>query len=48
MRGFTVVWFGQLISFLGTSMTQFALTIWAWEKTGEATALAYDILDSEG
>ena len=40
MRGFTVVWFGQLISFLGTSMTQFALTIWAWEKTGEATALA--------
>ena len=40
MRGFTVVWFGQLISFLGTGMTQFALTIWAWEKTGEATALA--------
>ena len=40
MRGFTVVWFGQLISFLGTSMTQFALTIWAWEKTGVATTLA--------
>ncbi len=40
MRGFTVVWFGQLVSFLGTNMTQFALTIWAWEKTGEATALA--------
>ena len=40
MRGFTVVWFGQLVSFLGTGMTQFALTIWAWEKTGEATALA--------
>jgi len=40
MRGFTVVWFGQLVSFLGTSMTNFALTIWAWEKTGEATALA--------
>jgi len=40
MRGFTVVWLGQLVSFLGTGMTQFALTIWAWEKTGEATALA--------
>ena len=40
MQGFTVVWFGQLISFLGTSMTQFALTIWAWEKTGVATTLA--------
>lgn len=40
MRGFTVVWVGQLISLLGTSMTQFALTIWAYEKTGSATALA--------
>jgi DHA3 family macrolide efflux protein-like MFS transporter len=40
MRGFIVVWLGQLVSFLGTGMTQFALTIWAWEKTGEATALA--------
>jgi MFS family permease len=40
MRGFTVVWFGQLISLLGTGMTQFTLTIWAWDKTGEATALA--------
>ncbi|MBD3206518.1 MFS transporter [Candidatus Bathyarchaeota archaeon] len=40
LKGFTVVWLGQLISFLGTGMTQFALTIWAWEKTGEATSLA--------
>lgn len=40
MPGFTLVWFGQLISLLGTSMTGFALTIWAWEITGKATALA--------
>ena len=40
MRGFTVVWIGQLISLLGTGMTRFALTIWAWQVTGEATALA--------
>jgi MFS family permease len=40
MRGFTIIWFGQLISLLGTGMTQFALTIWAWQATGEATALA--------
>ena len=40
MTGFTVVWVGQLISLLGTSMTNFTLTIWAWETTGKATTLA--------
>ena len=40
MFGFSVVWFGQVVSLLGTGMTQFALTIWAWEVTGRATALA--------
>jgi DHA3 family macrolide efflux protein-like MFS transporter len=40
MRGFTAVWAGQLVSLLGTSMTNFAVIIWAWEKTGVATALA--------
>jgi DHA3 family macrolide efflux protein-like MFS transporter len=40
MTGFTIVWLGQVVSLLGTSMTNFALTIWAWEVTGKATALA--------
>ncbi len=40
MRTFTIVWFGQLLSFLGTTMTQFALSLWAWEVTGQATALS--------
>lgn len=40
MRGFTVIWFGQLISLLGTGMTRFALTIWAYQETGSATTLA--------
>jgi MFS family permease len=40
MRGFIFVWVGQLVSLLGTGMTRFALTIWAWQVTGEATALA--------
>ncbi len=40
MKGFSVVWAGQLVSLLGTSMTSFALTIWAWQETGQATALA--------
>jgi MFS family permease len=40
MKGFTIIWIGQLFSLLGTSMTAFALTIWAWQITGQATALA--------
>jgi DHA3 family macrolide efflux protein-like MFS transporter len=39
MSGFTVVWLGQIVSVLASLMTQFALTIWAFEKTGSATAL---------
>jgi len=34
------VWFGQLVSMVGSGMTRFALTIWIWQETGEATALA--------
>lgn len=40
MRAFTVVWFGQLFSLLGSGMTGFAIGIWAYEETGQATALA--------
>lgn len=40
MTGFTIVWIGQVISLLGTNMTGFGATIWAYEKTGSATALA--------
>jgi hypothetical protein len=39
MVAFTLVWLGQIISVLATNMTQFALTIWIYEKTGSATAL---------
>lgn len=40
MFGFLIVWLGQILSLLGTSMTTFALTIWAFEVTGKATTLA--------
>ncbi len=40
MVAFTIVWLGQAISLLGTSMSGFGLTIWAYEVTGKATALA--------
>ncbi len=40
MLAFTIIWIGQVISLLGTAMSGFALTIWAWLITGQATALA--------
>ncbi len=40
MFGFTIVWFGQLVSQLGSSLTWFALSLWAWQETGLATSLA--------
>lgn len=40
MRGFIIVWIGQMISLFGSLMTSFALTIWAWKTTGQATSLA--------
>lgn len=39
MTGFRLVWAGQIASVLASSMTQFALTIWAYERTGSATTL---------
>ena len=40
MFGFTIVWFGQIVSVLATNMSAFALTIWVFQKTGSATSLA--------
>lgn len=40
MRRFTFLWLGQIVSLLGSAMTWFAFTIWAWEETGKVSALA--------
>jgi MFS family permease len=40
MRAFIIVLIGQLASLLGTNMTGFGLTIWAYSQTGRATDLA--------
>ena len=40
MMAFTIVWFGQVVSLVGTAMTGFALTLWAYHTTGLATALS--------
>ena len=40
MPAFTIIWVGQIVSLLGTAITNFALTLWAYEVTGKATPLA--------
>ena len=40
MRTFLLVWFGQLISTIGSYMAEFALILWAWNLTGSTTAIA--------
>ncbi|MGD2207122.1 MAG: MFS transporter, partial [Anaerolineae bacterium] len=47
-RTFVVVWLGQVVSLLGSTMTWFALSIWAYDITGQATALALMSLVSFG
>lgn len=38
MRTFSVIWFGQLVSSLGSGLTGFALPVWVYQKTGSAEA----------
>ena len=40
MRSFLTIWFGQVLSLFGTHMTRFALLIWAYQLTGQATTMA--------
>jgi MFS family permease len=40
LRKFFIIWVGQLASTLGSTMTTFALTLWIWEVTGQATPLS--------
>lgn len=37
---FAIIWFGQMISMIGSSMTWFAVSIWVWQLTGRATDIA--------
>ncbi len=40
MRVFLVIWFGQLVSLLGSGITGFALGIWTYQESGEVTQFA--------
>ena len=39
MFGFTIVWLGQIVSVLASSMSQFALSIWMYDQTKSALAM---------
>lgn len=39
MRSFYILWVGQFLSIFASKMTGFAITLWAWDLTGSATAL---------
>ncbi|MGB3636254.1 MAG: MFS transporter [Rivularia sp. (in: cyanobacteria)] len=40
MRKFIIIWFGQLVSNIGSYMTYFAIKIWAWQLTNQVTTIA--------
>lgn len=43
-RTFIIIWSTQVLSMLGSEMTDFAITFWAWDITGRATSLSLIIL----
>jgi len=40
LTGFFLVGVGQLVSMAGSAMSGLALSVWAWQETGQATALS--------
>src|ERR1041385_9054641 len=40
MRKFTLIWFCQMLSMFGTATLRFALLVWAYQQTGQATTTA--------
>ncbi len=44
LRVFLTIWAGQFISMLGSGLTSFAIGVWIFQKTGQATPFALTIL----
>jgi len=44
MGTFLVIWFGQLVSTLGSGLTGFALGVWIYQETGSTTLFAFNLL----
>lgn len=46
MKLFIIVWVGQLIASIGSSITAFALDVWVYEHTGSVTQFAFITLSN--
>lgn len=46
MRAFLVIWLGELLSTVGSGLTSFALGVWIFQRTGQATPFALVVLCS--
>lgn len=46
MRTFFIIWLGQAISLIGSSLTNFGLGVWIYQQTGQATPFALTALAS--
>ena len=44
IRVFALVWFGQLVSLTGSGLTDFALSVWVFQRTGSTTQSALTFL----
>jgi MFS family permease len=44
MRTFLIIWVGQLISLMGSGLTSFAIGVWIFQQTGQATPFAMTVL----
>src|SRR3954469_16659293 len=40
MRSFLLIWFGQVVSLIGSGLTGFALGVWTYEQTRSVTHLS--------
>ncbi|MEG5047107.1 MFS transporter [Microcoleus sp. B4-C1] len=46
MRVFLLVWFGQLVSLIGSGLTSFALGVWVYQRTGSVTQFSLILLSA--
>src|SRR5574337_645236 len=44
MRAFTVIWIGQLVSIVGSGLSEFALGLWVYQRTASVTQFAFVFL----
>jgi MFS family permease len=44
MRKYTIIWFGEVASIVGSALTSFALGVWIYERTGSVSLFSLNLL----